>query len=63
MGHRQRTLLADTDLLREAIMGLDYGFFGRGPLGPLGHAIDTALYWIITGGHMPPTYRSDPTDP
>lgn len=55
MGHRQRTLLADTDLLREAIMGLDYGFFGRGPLGPLGHAIDIALYWIITGGHMPPT--------
>lgn len=35
-------------------MGLDYGFFGRGPLGPFGHAIDVALYWIFTGGQMPP---------
>ncbi len=34
-------------------MGLDYGFFGRGPLGAFGTAIDVVIYWIATGGQLP----------
>ncbi|GBF17604.1 hypothetical protein Br6_05011 [Rhodococcus sp. Br-6] len=33
---------------------LDYGFFGRGPLGAFGTAIDVVIYWLISGGQLMP---------